>query len=118
MTEITKERLDWLSGRLVHYKPTQNIPVAYDDLLALIALARRAEAGADGVDGLYARAVALIVRDQKPSPSYLQRRLEIGYDAAARLIARMEADGLVGPRKASGVRDLLGFAALSAQEGR
>ncbi|NOU06828.1 MAG: DNA translocase FtsK [Hyphomicrobiaceae bacterium] len=60
---------------------------------------------------LYDRAVAVIVRDQKASTSYLQRRLSIGYNRAADLIERMERDGIVGPANHAGKRDLLSASA-------
>ena len=58
-------------------------------------------------DDLYDRAVAIIVRDQKASTSYLQRRLSIGYNRAADLIERMERDGLIGPPNHAGKRPIL-----------
>jgi S-DNA-T family DNA segregation ATPase FtsK/SpoIIIE len=58
-------------------------------------------------DDLYDRAVAIIIRDQKASTSYLQRRLQIGYNRAADLIERMEADGIVGPANHAGKRAIL-----------
>jgi DNA segregation ATPase FtsK/SpoIIIE, S-DNA-T family len=61
----------------------------------------------DGDDDLFERAVALVVRDQKASISYIQRRLAIGYNRAATLMERMEQEGLVGPANATGKRDIL-----------
>ena len=58
-------------------------------------------------DDLYDRAVAIVLRDQKASTSYLQRRLSIGYNRAADLIERMEREGLVSPANAVGKRDIL-----------
>jgi DNA segregation ATPase FtsK/SpoIIIE, S-DNA-T family len=56
---------------------------------------------------LYDRAVALVVRDQKASTSYIQRRLSIGYNRAADLMERMEQDGLVSAPNHSGKREIL-----------
>jgi DNA segregation ATPase FtsK/SpoIIIE, S-DNA-T family len=61
----------------------------------------------DGEDDLYDRAVALVVRDQKASTSYIQRRLSIGYNRAADLMERMEQDGLVSAPNHSGKREIL-----------
>ena len=60
--------------------------------------------GPDGPSGgdLYDRAVAIVMRDQKASTSYLQRRLGIGYNRAADLMDRMEREGLVGPASGGG----------------
>jgi S-DNA-T family DNA segregation ATPase FtsK/SpoIIIE len=58
-------------------------------------------------DELYEEAVALIARDGKASTSYVQRRLQIGYNRAARLIERMEAQGLVSKADRVGRREVL-----------
>ncbi|MGE0769767.1 MAG: DNA translocase FtsK 4TM domain-containing protein [Hyphomicrobiaceae bacterium] len=58
-------------------------------------------------DDLFDRAVAIVHRDGKASTSYLQRRLGIGYNRAADLIERMEADGLVSPADSVGRRRVL-----------
>ena len=63
---------------------------------------------ADGSGGdLYDRAVAVVTRDRKASTSYIQRRLQIGYNRAASLIERMEKEGLVTPANHAGKRDIL-----------
>ncbi|HVY42593.1 MAG TPA: DNA translocase FtsK 4TM domain-containing protein [Hyphomicrobiaceae bacterium] len=59
-------------------------------------------------DDLYQRAVAIVLRDQKASTSYLQRRLSVGYNRAADLIERMEQEGLISPANAVGKRHILG----------
>ncbi len=58
-------------------------------------------------DDLFDRAVAIVHRDGKASTSYLQRRLGIGYNRAADLIERMEAEGLVSPADSVGRRRVL-----------
>jgi len=66
--------------------------------------------GADGdaeQDPLYDEAVSIVVRERKPSISYVQRRLKIGYNRAARLIEAMESAGLVGPLQSNGAREVL-----------
>ena len=66
--------------------------------------------GADGGgtgDDLYDRAVAVVTRDRKASTSYVQRRLQIGYNRAATLIERMEQEGVVSPANHAGKRDVL-----------
>ena len=59
----------------------------------------KGELPAGGEEDLYGRALAIVVRDQKASTSYLQRRLQIGYNRAADLIERMERENIVGPRQ-------------------
>ena len=65
--------------------------------------------GANGGSGddLYDRAVAVVTRDRKASTSYVQRRLQIGYNRAASLIERMEQEGVVSPANHAGKRDVL-----------
>ncbi|HSV02217.1 MAG TPA: DNA translocase FtsK [Phenylobacterium sp.] len=68
--------------------------------------------GADGEgNDLYDRAVAVVTRDGKASTSYIQRRLQIGYNRAASLIERMEQEGVVGPANHAGKREILVSAA-------
>jgi S-DNA-T family DNA segregation ATPase FtsK/SpoIIIE len=63
--------------------------------------------GGGSGDDLYDRAVAVVTRDRKASTSYVQRRLQIGYNRAASLIERMEQEGVVGPANHAGKRDVL-----------
>ncbi|WP_337185811.1 DNA translocase FtsK 4TM domain-containing protein [Phenylobacterium sp.] len=60
---------------------------------------------------LYDRAVAVVTRDGKASTSYIQRRLQIGYNRAASLMERMEQEGVVGPANHAGKREILVSAA-------
>ena len=60
---------------------------------------------------LYDRAVAVVTRDSKASTSYIQRRLQIGYNRAASLMERMEQEGVVGPANHAGKREILVSAA-------
>jgi S-DNA-T family DNA segregation ATPase FtsK/SpoIIIE len=61
---------------------------------------------AEGAD-LYAQAVQIVVRDRKASTSYIQRRLQIGYNRAASLMERMEQEGVVGQANHAGKREIL-----------
>ena len=58
-------------------------------------------------DDLYDHAVAVVLRDKKVSTSYVQRRLQVGYNKAASLIERMEKEGLISPANATGKREIL-----------
>ncbi|CAN5126396.1 DNA translocase FtsK 4TM domain-containing protein [soil metagenome] len=65
------------------------------------------DGGGGSGDDLYDRAVAVVTRDRKASTSYVQRRLQIGYNRAASLIERMEQEGVVSPANHAGKRDVL-----------
>ncbi|MBI1754320.1 MAG: DNA translocase FtsK 4TM domain-containing protein [Acidobacteria bacterium] len=56
----------------------------------------------DGADDIYQRALAVVKRERKASTSLLQRKLNLGYGRAARLIDRMEDEGIVGPDRGAG----------------
>ncbi|MEM9899347.1 MAG: DNA translocase FtsK, partial [Pseudomonadota bacterium] len=58
-------------------------------------------------DALYDKAVAVVMRDRKASTSYIQRRLQIGYNRAATLIERMEDEGVVSSANHAGKRQIL-----------
>ncbi|MEQ1522175.1 MAG: DNA translocase FtsK 4TM domain-containing protein [Aestuariivirga sp.] len=65
-----------------------------------------AEGGGSG-DDLYDQAVAVVLRDKKVSTSYVQRRLQVGYNKAASLIERMEKEGLISSANGTGKREIL-----------
>ncbi|MGB3555202.1 MAG: DNA translocase FtsK, partial [Jannaschia sp.] len=60
-----------------------------------------------GDDALYDQAVAIVARDRKCSTSYIQRKLGIGYNKAARLVEQMEDNGAVTAANHVGKRDIL-----------
>jgi DNA segregation ATPase FtsK/SpoIIIE, S-DNA-T family len=80
-----------------------------DDPYALLGGGNR-----DSGDDLYDKALAVVARDKKASTSYIQRRLQIGYNRAASLIERMEQEGVVSSPNHKGVREVL----LPDHEGR
>ena len=64
-------------------------------------------AGGGSGDDLYDQAVALVCRERKASTSFVQRHLQIGYNRAARLIERMEKEGVVSSANHVGKREVL-----------
>ncbi len=64
-------------------------------------------AGGGSGDDLFDRAVAVVARERKASTSFVQRQLQIGYNRAARLIERMEKEGMVGKPNHVGKREVL-----------
>ncbi len=65
------------------------------------------ETGDDGRDPLFTDAVSIIMREGKASTSFLQRHLQVGYNRAARIIEKMETDGIVSAANHAGKREVL-----------
>jgi DNA segregation ATPase FtsK/SpoIIIE, S-DNA-T family len=63
--------------------------------------------GGEATGDLYGQAVQVVLRDRKASTSYIQRRLQIGYNRAASLMERMEKEGVVGAANHAGKREIL-----------
>ena len=61
----------------------------------------------EGEDMLFNQAVSIIIRDQRASTSYIQRKLQIGYNRAARIIEEMEEKGIVSSPNNQGKREIL-----------
>jgi S-DNA-T family DNA segregation ATPase FtsK/SpoIIIE len=80
-----------------------------DDGPALLGDPGGAGGGDEGgaSDGLYDQAVALVARERKCSTSFIQRHLQIGYNRAARIVERMEAEGVVSSANHVGKREVL-----------
>jgi len=103
--------------RVVQALKTPGAPNYIEEVLsgpsALVpGLAEEGEGGGNGAedaeaDPLYDEAVRIVTSERKPSISYVQRRLKIGYNRAARLLEAMELAGLVGPLQPNGARDVL-----------
>ncbi|THD83689.1 cell division protein FtsK [Aliigemmobacter aestuarii] len=76
-----------------------------DDIDAVLGL--NTGGNTDGDDALYDQAVAIVAKDRKCSTSYIQRKLGIGYNKAARLVEQMEENGVVTPANHVGKREIL-----------
>ncbi|RFP90727.1 DNA translocase FtsK [Rhodobacteraceae bacterium 63075] len=61
----------------------------------------------DGEDALYDQAVAVVIKDRKCSTSYIQRKLSVGYNKAAKLVEQMEEEGLISAANHVGKREIL-----------
>ena len=72
-----------------------------------VAAGGLSEPAANGEEAQYAQALQIIAREGKASTSFLQRKMRIGYNSAARLIERMEADGHVSHPDHVGRRQVL-----------
>ncbi len=95
--------------QVVRHLKSQAAPDYVDAVLSEEEEAPAGGGGAVGASGdeLYDRAVQVVLRDKKVSTSYIQRRLQIGYNKAATLIERMEAEGLISAPNSKGRREIL-----------
>jgi len=93
--------------RIVKYVKTQGSPAYLEEVTAAPETSGPGlgDAGAD--DPLYDQAVSLVCRERKASTSFVQRHLQIGYNRAARMIERMEAEGVVSAANHVGKREVL-----------
>jgi S-DNA-T family DNA segregation ATPase FtsK/SpoIIIE len=66
-----------------------------------------ARASEEDIDILYDEAVRIVTETRKASISYVQRRLKIGYNRAARMIEEMENSGVVSETQSNGSREVL-----------
>jgi S-DNA-T family DNA segregation ATPase FtsK/SpoIIIE len=101
--------------KVVRHLKSQGVP----DYLEEVTASDEEEEGADGAvfdstgmglaegGDLFEQAVAIVKRDRKASTSYIQRRLQIGYNRAATLMERMEQEGIVGQPNHAGKREIL-----------
>jgi S-DNA-T family DNA segregation ATPase FtsK/SpoIIIE len=83
---------------LAAYLREQGEPSFDDTLLRLKEESEEKEKRGDDVDDLYDRAIAIVAETRNASISYLQRRLKVGYNRAARMIEQMEEEGIIGPQ--------------------
>ena len=96
---------------IISYLRTQGSP-AYDEAITRDE-EEEAENGmfdedeSDEERALYEQAKEFVIRDNKASTSYVQRRLKIGYNRAARIIEKLEQEGIVGPANHVGKREVL-----------
>lgn len=98
--------------RIVAFAKTQGEPDYLDEAFFEEDESESQEEDLDGEwensdEALMERALKIVIERQAASASYLQRRLKIGYNRAARLVEQMEDDGIVGPARGSKPRELL-----------
>ena len=97
--------------RVVSYVKTLGEPEYIDDEIFLDDEDEYTSGGGGGdssfSDPLYNKSLEIVMQAGKASASYLQRRLKIGYNRAARLVEEMEIQGIVGPQNGSKPREIL-----------
>ena len=93
-------------SEVVAFLREQGKPVYDDELMAIKEDAEAQESRSEDVDERFDQAVAIVMETRNASISYLQRRLKIGYNRAARIIEQMENDGMVGPQEGTRPRSV------------
>ncbi len=84
----------------------QGAPVFDDALLRMKEESEAKDERGEDVDEMYDRAIAIVAESRNASISYLQRRLKVGYNRAARMIEQMELDGIIGPQEGTKPREV------------
>ncbi|MAX18163.1 MAG: cell division protein FtsK [Nitrospina sp.] len=88
--------------RIVEFIKKQAKPHYQEDIFDAVVQEEKSEGEEEPYDEKYDEALAIVAKDRQASISYIQRRLRIGYNRAARIIETMEREGVVGP--SDGVR--------------
>jgi S-DNA-T family DNA segregation ATPase FtsK/SpoIIIE len=97
--------------RVVAFLKEQNEPDYIEEITqentTMLPGEKPSNGSGEDVDALYDEAVAIVTQTRKASISYVQRRLKIGYNRAARMIEEMEAAGVVSAMQSNGSREVL-----------
>jgi S-DNA-T family DNA segregation ATPase FtsK/SpoIIIE len=93
-------------AKLAEFLRAQGAPRFDEDLVRLEEESAATESRPDDTDEHYDPALAIVAESRNASISYLQRRLKVGYNRAARMIEQMEEEGVVGPQEGTRPRDV------------
>jgi S-DNA-T family DNA segregation ATPase FtsK/SpoIIIE len=93
-------------AKLVDFLRKQGSPQFDPTLLRLHEESEAREEQGGETDELYGRAIEIVAESRNASISYLQRRLKVGYNRAARMIELMEQEGMVGPQDGTKGREV------------
>jgi len=91
---------------LVAFLRDQGKPQFDETLLKMKEESEQKEERGGEVDEMYDRAIAIVAETRNASISYLQRRLKVGYNRAARMVEQMELDGIIGPQEGTKPREV------------
>lgn len=103
---VAEDEIEQIVAHLKSLGPPDYVPDVTTNIDEAMGSVMGGDSSSDDGDMLQ-RATEVIVRDQKASTSYLQRRLEIGYNRAARLMEQLEEAGVVSPANHAGRREIL-----------
>jgi S-DNA-T family DNA segregation ATPase FtsK/SpoIIIE len=84
----------------------QGAPVFDEALVRMKEESEAKEERGEDVDEMYDKAIAIVAETRNASISYIQRRLKVGYNRAARMIEQMELDGIIGPQEGTKPREV------------
>ena len=93
-------------AKLAEFLRAQGTPRFDEDLVRLEEESAAKETRPEDTDEHYDRALAIVAESRNASISYLQRRLKVGYNRAARMIEQMEEEGVIGPQEGTKPRDV------------
>ena len=93
-------------AKLAEFLRDQGAPKFDEDLVRLEEESAATEARPEDTDEHYDRALEIVAETRNASISYLQRRLKVGYNRAARMIEQMEEEGVVGPQEGTRPREV------------
>jgi len=93
--------------KVVEFLKSQRDPEYDNTIISTIENESDAPNDIDDVDELFEEAKEIILKERRTSISYLQRRLQIGYNRAANIIEQMERVGILSPPNAKGQREIL-----------
>ena len=91
---------------LVAFLRDQGMPQFDETLLRMKEESEQKEERGSEVDEMYDRAIAIVAETRNASISYIQRRLKVGYNRAARMVEQMELDGIIGPQEGTKPREV------------
>jgi S-DNA-T family DNA segregation ATPase FtsK/SpoIIIE len=93
-------------SELVAFLRQQGAPHFDETLLRARQESEEKEERGEDADDLYDRAVAIVAETRNASISYIQRRLKVGYNRAARMVEQMEEEGVIGPQVGTRPREV------------
>jgi len=99
---VTEEEVN----QLVEFLRKQGSPQFDDTLLRMKEESDAREERGEDVDEFYDKAIEIVAETRNASISYIQRRLKVGYNRAARMIEQMEIDGIIGPQEGTKGREV------------
>ena len=93
-------------SEVVSFLREQGAPEFDEGLIRVVEEGEATDESDEEVDEFFDRAVAIVAETRNASISYIQRRLKVGYNRAARIVEQMERDAMVGPQEGTKPREV------------